>query len=260
MVQLFYMSQPKRPLVIANWKMNPVSINEAKTIFLGIKTASKKYPETNVVVAPPTLYLLELKKLTAKTTNLALGAQNTHFDVKGAYTGEHSIPQLVDAGVRYIIIGHSERRLLGETDEMINRKVAATIKGKLTAVVCVGEKTRDTQGNFYSLIEQQIKAAVGEVQKSRLKDIVIAYEPIWAIGTGANATVADVMEMQLFIKKILTKLFDRTGARNVRIIYGGSVNADNAKELYVSGGINGFLVGGASLKPIDFGKIVQAVN
>ncbi len=253
------MSQLKRPLVIANWKMNPVTLQEAKTIFTGIKNNSKKFLETTVVIAPPTLYITELKKLTTKTS-LALGAQNTHFDVKGAYTGEHSIPQLVEAGVSYIIIGHSERRQQGETDELIGRKVMATLKGKCTAVVCVGEKTRDTQGNFYSLIEQQIKAAVGEVQKSRLKDVVIAYEPIWAIGTGATATVADVMEMQLFIKKILTKLFDRTGARNVRVIYGGSVNADNAKELFVSGGINGFLVGGASLKPVDFGKIIQAVN
>ncbi|MES2749228.1 MAG: triose-phosphate isomerase [Patescibacteria group bacterium] len=253
------MSQLKRPLVIANWKMNPVTLQEAKTIFTGIKNNSKKFLETTVVIAPPTLYITELKKLTTKTS-LALGAQNTHFDVKGAYTGEHSIPQLVEAGVSYIIIGHSERRQQGETDELISRKVMATLKGKCTAVVCVGEKTRDTQGNFYSLIEQQIKAAVGEVQKSRLKDVVIAYEPIWAIGTGATATVADVMEMQLFIKKILTKLFDRTGARNVRVIYGGSVNADNAKELFVSGGINGFLVGGASLKPVDFGKIIQAVN
>lgn len=239
--------------------MNPVTLQEAKTIFTGIKNNSKKFLETTVVIAPPTLYITELKKLTTKTS-LALGAQNTHFDVKGAYTGEHSIPQLVEAGVSYVIIGHSERRQQGETDELIGRKVMATLKGKCTAVVCVGEKTRDTQGNFYSLIEQQIKAAVGEVQKSRLKDVVIAYEPIWAIGTGATATVADVMEMQLFIKKILTKLFDRTGARNVRVIYGGSVNADNAKELFISGGINGFLVGGASLKPVDFGKIIQAVN
>ena len=253
------MSHVKNPLVIANWKMNPVTVKEAKAIFLGIKTVSKKFNETNVVVAPPALYISELKKLATKSI-LALGAQNTHFDVKGAYTGEHSILQLVDAGVTYVIIGHSERRLMGESDELIARKVGATLKGKLTAVVCVGEKTRDTQGNFYSLIEQQIKTAVGEVQKSRLKDVVIAYEPIWAIGTGATATVADVMEMQLFIKKILTKLFDRNAARNVRIIYGGSVNADNAKELFTGGGINGFLVGGASLKVIDFGKIIQAVN
>ncbi len=253
------MSNAKRPLVIANWKMNPVTVQEAKTILSGIKTVSKKFTETNIVIAPPTLYITELQKLTAKT-NLFIATQNTHFDVKGAYTGEHSIPQLVDAGVSYVIIGHSERRLMGESDELIGRKVIATLKGKLTAVVCVGEKNRDTQGNFYSLIEQQIKTAVGEVQKSRLKDVVIAYEPIWAIGTGATATVADVMEMQLFIKKILTKLFDRTAARNVRIIYGGSVNADNAKELFAGGGINGFLVGGASLKPADFGKIIQAVN
>lgn len=253
------MSHVKYPLVIANWKMNPVTAQEAKTIFSGIKTASKKFLETKVVVAPPALYISELKKLTAKS-NIVLGAQNTHFDVKGAYTGEHSIAQLVDAGVAYVIIGHSERRLMGESDEIVGRKVAATIKGKLTPVVCVGEKIRDTQGNFYSLIEQQIKAAVGDMQKSRLKDVVIAYEPIWAIGTGATATVADVMEMQLFIKKILTKLFDRTAARNVRIIYGGSVNAENAKELFASGGVQGFLVGGASLKPVDFGKIIQAVN
>lgn len=253
------MSHIKHPLVIANWKMNPVTLAEAKTILVGIKTAVKKFPQVIVVVAPPFLYITELKKLVAKSS-LALGAQNTHTDVKGAYTGEHSVSQLQEAGVTYVIVGHSERRAMGETDELIASKVAAIIKGKLTAIVCVGEKSRDTQGNFYTLIENQIKVALCEVQKSRLKEVIIAYEPIWAIGTGATATVADVVEMQLFIKKVLTKLYDRTIARSVRVVYGGSVNAENAVELFAGTGVDGFLVGGASLKPVDFGKIVSAVN
>jgi triosephosphate isomerase (TIM) len=259
MLQLVHMSHTKHPLVIANWKMNPSTLTEAKSIAKATVAVAKKNVHATVVVAPPHLYITEIEKIVSKSP-MSVGAQNCHIDVKGAYTGEHSAAQLHDAGVSYVILGHSERRALGEDNNLIAKKVLAATVAKLHPILCVGEAVRDTQGNFLSLIEAQVVSALSALPKSRLKDVIIAYEPIWAIGTGKTATVADVEEMQMFIKKILTKQFDRVIARNVRIVYGGSVNADNAGELFAGGGIDGFLVGGASLKPIDFGKIISATK
>jgi triosephosphate isomerase len=251
------MSHTKNPLVIANWKMNPASSTEAKMIFTGIKTAAKKFVSVQVVVAPPLLYITELKKLQG-TSAITLGAQTMHEAPLGAQTGEVSAPMLVAAGISHVILGHSERRALGETDVMVAKKTIAALKAKLVPVVCVGERERDISGNFFAVIEAQIKAALTGVPTTRFKDVVIAYEPIWAIGTGKTASVEDVCEMQLFIHKVLTKLFDRAAANRVRIVYGGSVNAENAPALYRGAAISGFLVGGASLKPADFTKIIQA--
>jgi triosephosphate isomerase (TIM) len=253
------MSQTKHPLVIANWKMNPATLTEAKSIVKATVVIAKKNPQVTVVACVPHLYLTEVKKSAGKGP-LMVGAQNCHVDVKGAYTGEHAGAQIKDAGGSYVIVGHSERRKMGEGNDLIAKKVLAATVAKLHPILCVGEETRDTQGNFLTLIETQVVTALSVLPKSRLKDVVIAYEPIWAIGTGATATVLDVEEMQMFIKKVLTKQFDRTIARSVRIVYGGSVNADNAKELFAGSGVDGFLVGGASLKPVDFGKIVSATK
>jgi triosephosphate isomerase len=253
------MSHIKHPLIIANWKMNPASVTEAKALAKATVAIAKKNINAQVVVAPPHLYMTEVEKIAHKSP-LAVGAQNCHFDVKGAYTGEHSGAQLRDAGATFVILGHSERRKQGESNELIAKKVLAALVAKLQPIICVGEEVRDAQGNFLALIETQVTTALTAIPKSRLKEVVIAYEPIWAIGTGATATVSDVEEMQMFITKVLTKTFDRAIARSIRIVYGGSVNADNAKELFTGSGVAGFLVGGASLKPIDFGKIVSATN
>jgi triosephosphate isomerase len=239
--------------------MNPATLTEAKIIAKATVAIAKKNTQTEVVVCAPHLYITEVQKIAGKGP-LFVGAQNSHVDVKGAYTGEHAAVQLKDVGVSYVIIGHSERRKLGEGNELIAKKILAATVAKLHPILCVGEELRDTQGNFLSFIEAQIVSALSALPKSRLKDVIIAYEPIWAIGTGATATVADVEEMQMFIKKVLTKQFDRTIARNVRIVYGGSVNGENAKDLFVGGGVDGFLVGGASLKPADFGNIVSATK
>lgn len=190
---------------------------------------------------------------------VSLGAQTMHQAAHGAQTGESGTGMLVSAGVSFVILGHSERRVLGETDVLVGIKTLAALKSKLTPVICIGERERDSQGNFYTYIEAQIKSALSEVPKTRFKDVVIAYEPIWAIGTGLTANVDDVYEMKLFIHKVLSKQFDRAAANQVRIIYGGSVSADNATQLYVGAAVNGFLVGGASLKPAEFTKIIAAV-
>jgi triosephosphate isomerase len=253
------MTKHHAPLVIGNWKMNPISVTEVKTIVTSLKTSLKKNTDVTVVIVPPALYLMEVQKLLG-TSTIGLGAQTVNQAPMGAQTGEHSIPMLSAIGVSSVIVGHSERRALGETDDMVGAKVAALIKSKLTPVVCIGECERDAQGNFFMLIEAQIKAALVGVPKARFKDVVIAYEPIWAIGTGKTATAEDVNEMRLFIQKILTKHFDRPSASKIRIIYGGSVSAQNAADLFVGGGVDGFLVGGASLRPQEFTQIISSVK
>ena len=253
------MTKHHAPLVVGNWKMNPVSFAEVKTIVTSLKAATKKVSEVQIMIAPPALYLMEIKKMLG-TSVIGLAAQTVHSAPMGAQTGEHSIPMLTNAGVAAVIVGHSERRALGETDEMVGAKVAALIKSKLTPIICIGERDRDVQGNFFMLIEAQIKAALTNIPKARFKDVVIAYEPIWAIGTGKTATAEDVNEMRLFIQKILTKHFDRASAGKIRIIYGGSVSAQNATDLFTLGGVDGFLVGGASLRPQEFSQIIHSIK
>jgi len=176
----------------------------------------------------------------------------------GAFTGETSAMQLRGLGVDFVIIGHSERRAMGETDELVQAKTLQAFKNRLMPIVCIGESKRDTQGEFFSFVEKQIRALAKGLTTAQIKKIVIAYEPIWAIGTGKTATTEDVKEMQLFIVSVLAKLFDRKTADAVRLLYGGSVKPHNAAELHKEGGMNGFLVGGASLKAKDFSNIIKA--
>jgi len=187
-----------------------------------------------------------------------LGIQNVHAKESGANTGEISLPMLSAFGVTYCIVGHSERRAMGETDQVVAEKVLAILKGRLTPVVCIGERERDKDGNFFLHIERQIHQVLAAIPKARFKDVLFAYEPIWAIGTGQTATVDDVIEMQLFIQKVITKHFSRSAASQIRLLYGGSVHSGNARVLFQSGAIDGFLVGGASLKADEFTHVVKA--
>lgn len=248
-----------QPLIIGNWKMNPATAAAAKDLFMGIKKAAKRNIHAIVVVAPPTIFIPELARLSLGG-RVQLGMQNINPLPFGAQTGEVSLAMGMPYGIRYCIVGHSERRAMGETDEQIATKVEAILKQRLTPVVCVGERDRDKQGNFFLEIESQIKHVLSVVPKTRYKDIVLAYEPIWAIGTGKTATVDDVIEMQLFVHKVISKHFSRSAAGQVRFIYGGSVHGGNAEVLYQSGVVQGFLVGGASLKVGEFTKIISATK
>jgi triosephosphate isomerase len=167
---------------------------------------------------------------------------------------------LKDLGVTYVIIGHSERREMGETDEQVNKKLHSVLKEGLTPVVCIGEKKRDQWGRYLGQVESQIRKACAGISKAKLEQLVIAYEPIWAIGTGDTATSADVHEMKIFIQKVLTDIFGRGPAHKVRILYGGSVNAKNAAELMQEGMADGFLVGGASLRAEEFVGVIKEAS
>lgn len=245
------------PLVIGNWKLNPTNLTDAVTLAAGVAKATK-HEEPYVAVAPPFVYVTEVGKKVKKKP-VALAAQDVCAQAVGPFTGEVSVPQLKDLGVTFVILGHSERRAMGETDEAVRAKTEAVLKHRLTPIVCIGERERDGQGNFYSFIEHQLHSLTAGLKPAELKRITIAYEPIWAIGTGNTATAGDVKEMQLFIETFLTKRFGRPAARAVRLLYGGSVKPHNAAELHADGGMNGFLVGGASLQAKDFQAIVAAV-
>jgi triosephosphate isomerase (TIM) len=258
MIRLLGMSSP-HPLVIGNWKLNPTTSAEAKALFISVRKLLKKDETVAVVVAPPFPFIPDLTRL-SPAGRLPVAAQDVFYEESGAHTGEVSPSQLASFGVSHVIIGHSERRAKGESDEVVNKKIQAALKRKLTPVVCIGERERDGQAKFYGFVEAQLRALATGLTSRQMAQVVIAYEPIWAIGTGKTATPEDVKEMQLFITTVLTKLYDRPTGKRVRIIYGGSVKPDNAAALHAGGGMNGFLVGGASLKASDFMSIVRSVS
>lgn len=247
------------PLIVGNWKLNPVTLSEASDLAKAIARKHKSTPEPYAAIAPPFPYLAEVGKKISKSS-VGLAAQDVYFKNIGAHTGEVSVLQLKDLGVKYVIIGHSERRAMGESDSDVQQKVLMVLKHRLIPIVCVGETDRDDQGNFFTFVEAQLRSLAEVLPASQIKKVVIAYEPIWAIGTGNTATKDDVKEMQLFIESVLTKIYDRPTARAVRLLYGGSVKPKNAVELHSEGDMNGFLVGGASLKAEDFLAIIKAVS
>ena len=252
------MKKAIHPLVIGNWKMNPQSIGVAKRLATEIKNKTLQLVGVDVVLVPPFVYLSTVEQVRNGSKKFALGAQDVHWEKTGAHTGEVSLPMLESLGITYVIVGHSERRAAGETNEKINKKLKSTIKTGMTAVLCVGEKKRDSGARYLNLVEKQIREACSGISKMKLNQLVVAYEPIWAIGTGNNATPEDAHEMKLFVKKILSDIYGRNQALGVRILYGGSVNPKNAEELISEGMVDGFLVGGASLQADDFTEIIKA--
>ncbi len=246
----------RKNLVAGNWKMNMTN-TQAKEL---LKLLSDKCESNNtgVVFCPPFVDLHIALEAT-KNTNVEIGAQNVHFEDSGAYTGEISAKMLVDMGVKYVIIGHSERReYFGETDQIINKKVIKSINEGLNVILCCGETLEQReQGITIDLIRQQIKIALQGVCEKGVKSVTIAYEPIWAIGTGKVATKEQAQEVCKAIRDTLRELYGDI-ADELTIQYGGSVNSSNAKELFEQPDIDGALVGGASLKE-DFIEIVKAM-
>lgn len=245
------------PLIVGNWKLNPQTKKEADALALGIARSHKKTEEPYVAIAPSHVHLSDVAQK-IKKSSVHLGAQDVATEPMGAFTGETSARQLRDIGADFVIVGHSERRAMGETDLEVQTKALLALKNKLTPIVCIGESKRDKNGEFFNFVQSQIRALCKGLTASQVKKMILAYEPIWAIGTGKTATADDVREMQLFIVSVLTKLYDRKTADSVRLLYGGSVKPHNAEELQREGGMNGFLVGGASLKAKDFLTIIKA--
>lgn len=254
------MRKHPRPLVIGNWKQNPATLAKAERLWVGLQKAlSGRRAYADVAIAPPIPFTTDLQEL-AGTQKIEFLAQDVSSFEEGAHTGEVSVGMLRSIKVRGSIVGHSERRAAGESDEMVNKKIEALLATKLTAIVCVGESERDAYGDYFSFVEQQLQNSLAGIAESDLKHIVIAYEPIWAIGTGDTASAPDIQEMKLFIQKVLAGLYPRVSVEKVRVIYGGSVNANNAESLLAEAGTDGFLVGGASLDPKQFATIIKAAD
>ena len=245
----------RKKIIAGNWKMN-MTPSEAVKLVEELKPLVVN-DEVDVVFCVPAIDIIPAMEA-AKGTNIQIGAENMYFEEKGAYTGEISPNMLVDAGVKYVIIGHSERReYFAETDETVNKKVLKAFEHGLTPIICCGETlTQREQGITLDWIRQQIKIAFQNVTAEQAKTAVIAYEPIWAIGTGKTATSDQAEEVCGAIRACIAEVYDEATAAEIRIQYGGSVNAGNAAELSAKPDIDGGLVGGASLKP-DFGKIVN---
>lgn len=246
-----------KKLVIANWKMNPQSKKEAEIIFNIISKSIKNLKNAEVIICPPFPFLFIKDKI--KNKKIKLGAQDVFFEKEGSYTGEVSIGMLGNFGVEYIIVGHSERRAMGDSNEAINKKIATILKSKVIPIFCIGESKRDANGFYLSFIKQQIEEGLKGIMKSQVKNIVMAYEPIWAIGSDAKreATHGEFIEIRIFIKKIISDLYDMKTANQVRIIYGGSVNPLNAESFVKEGGAMGLLVGRDSLNAKKFITIIN---
>jgi len=251
----------KRNLVVANWKLNPESLDRAKEIFNGIRLSAKSLKNTDVVVCPPFPFVFPLVKLNSPK-NLFLGSQNVFYEMKGAFTGEVSAGMIKNLGVRFAIIGHSERRAMGETNEIVRKKLAAAFDAGLVPILCVGEKERDKDGGHLDFIKNQIKECLFGLQKKHLVGINIAYEPIWAIGKSYKEAMSptDIHETALFIKKVIGENFGRDIAAGCKILYGGSVEAESASAIAEHGNVDGLLVGHASLVPEQFSAILKAAD
>ena len=245
----------RKKIIAGNWKMN-MTPSEAVALINTLKPLVQN-DEVDVLLCVPAIDIIPAMEA-AKGTNIQIGAENMYFEEKGAYTGEISPNMLVDAGVKYVIIGHSERReYFAETNETVNKKVLKAFEHGITPIICCGESlTQREQGITIDWIRQQIKIAFLNVTADQAKTAVIAYEPIWAIGTGKTATSDQAEEVCGAIRACIKEVYGEATAEAVRIQYGGSVNAGNAAELFAKPDIDGGLVGGASLKA-DFGKIVN---
>lgn len=245
----------RRPLLAGNWKMH-TTVAEAEELARSI--AGMEIPsDRDVMLAPPFTALSAVGAILSGTSVL-LGAQNVCWEEKGAFTGEISPVMLKDVGCSLAIIGHSERRqIFAESDELINKRVAGSMRNGLTAVLCIGEtlEERETEKTF-SVLEKQLRGGLADITLENAEQMVVAYEPVWAIGTGKTATVGQVQEVHCFLRDLLAKMYEKNIARQIRILYGGSVNPDNVDDIMSQDDVDGALVGGAALKAESFGRII----
>jgi len=256
----------QKPLIIANWKMNPTTQKEAEHLFRSVDKEVRKIKEAEIVICPPFVWLPVLGA--SARGGPVFGAQDCFWEEKGAYTSQISPLMLKNLGCQYVIIGHSERRkYFQESDEFINRKIQTALKTRLRPILCLGEEVRDTfnsQGqplNEMSLkVGEQLEKDLMGIPAAKIREIAIAYEPIWAIGTGIPCSSDEAMKAALFIRKTLAKLYNRSTAEKVKILYGGSVDSQNAADYIKGAGMNGLLIGGASLNATEFVKIVERVS
>ena len=247
----------RTPLIAGNWKMH-TTISEAVTLAKAVAEASQGLNDRQVMIAPPFTALAAVAK-TVSGSGVQVAGQNVCWEEKGAFTGEIAPNMLKDAGCTMAIIGHSERRqIFGEPNEMINKRVLGAQAAGLIPILCIGETLAEREADkTFSILEEQIRKGLAEVAAINPARLVIAYEPVWAIGTGKTASKEQAQEVHCFLRKILADLYEKNIASQIRILYGGSVNSDNIDALMAQDDVDGALVGGAALKPESFSRIIR---
>ena len=246
-------------LIVANWKAYVDTRDEAKKLFALAKRLSLGVKRVRLVLAPPAPFLGLLAP--GNRSKVAFAGQDVSVTTIGAATGETSADALKGIGATYVIVGHSERRLMGETDAIVAEKLKRALANRLTPILCVGERERDPDARYLSFIREQVASAFKDLSPKERLDVIIAYEPVWAIGKTANEALpaSDLIEMTLYIRKILSDYLPGRGAAKTRVLYGGSVEAGNIRELAGGSGIDGFLVGHASAEPASYSALVRAL-
>lgn len=250
-----------KKLLVANWKMNPATPREARQLAQATKALAARRHNWAVVICPPAIFLGFLSGGSAKTVRWGVQAVSTHRG-EGAYTGEISASQAHYAGAAYALVGHSEARARGETNQTVNQQVKNALSAKLKPIICIGETNRDPAGEYLEPLHQQIKEALAGLKKVDLNNIIFAYEPLWAVGQLAKEadTPENFRQHAIFIRKIINDLFGSKTAMTVPVLYGGSVDGKNAAGFLTEGQADGLLLGRASLKPTELKKIIYAAN
>jgi len=256
----------RKTLIVGNWKMNPSNATQAQTLFNSVKEGLKNIrgldKKTETVICPPFPCLSILSNIRDPKSSIKLGAQNCFWEENGSFTGEISLLMLKDLECKYVIIGHSERRLfLNETDRMINKKLKKVLEKKLKPIFCIGEKKKDKeQGKAQAILKKQLENGLKKINKKEIKNIILAYEPVWAIGGGKSCSPDEAQVMRLFLKKVISQKYSRSVANEIKILYGGSVNNSNVKSFIKEAGFQGVLVGGSSLRPEEFVELIKEVS
>lgn len=245
-----------KTLMVANWKMHPATFADAKKLFDATKKAAAA-SSALVIVAPPALFIRDLTK--GYRGNVEFAVQNAHFEREGAFTGEISLAQAKDANVSWVIVGHAERRAMGETNEDTKKKLVAALAIGIKVILCVGEKERSSTGDHFTFIREQLGVAIGGMAPALLKKVVIAYEPVWAIGASTPMTARDMHEMSIFIRKTVVELIG-AGGHAVRVLYGGAIDESTAAAMLHEGDVTGLLVGRASADPKRIGFLLEAIE
>ncbi len=251
----------RKKVVIGNWKMGPATLEEARSIFLSIRRAASSFRKTDVVICPSFVQMQPLSRLS--NPKLQVGVQDVFFEAEGFFTGEVSAAQARNAGARYALCGHSERRVLGESAEQVAKKFSLILKAGMTAVLCIGEHERDRDGNFFSYLKDQILSGFSKIARQSIsRSVILAYEPIWAIGRSSLEAMkpADVLQTTIYIRKVVNDAFGSRIAQALPILYGGSVTAENAGMIVSEGGVDGLLVGRQSLEPKGFITMLRNID
>ena len=249
-----------KKLIVGNWKMNPISVDEAKRIASKTRRIALGLENTNVVICPPSVFI-PFCTPRKKVNNFQIGAQDVFFEEEGAHTGEISASMLKNIGVSYVIAGHSEERARGDTDTIVSKRINAILDVGLIPIVCVGEKTRDNEnGSHFDFLKEQIKNTFADIPKKYASEIVLAYEPVWAIGAKEAMVPEQIFEMTLFVKKVFADLFGNDLALKTKVLYGGSVTFRNAGDIMKIGQVDGLLVGRESVNISGFVELLKEVD